>query len=870
MIRQLWRRLKKKKEEPQFFIEDRDFRLKLPPRYPQPQPPKRLGWLWYMLWALCCVAAFWFALTGLYGDMGVDTLLLYPIVGAGTALFVLAAYKKPKLLAILGGALLAAALVMGQSIYYGMLYTISQIVEKINTVSAQLVLGPTISPQMTLPQYTFQFAVVLMLAVGYLVAVCSVWRRNFYLYFAATFPLLAIGMYFGLPPSGFWMAVLAVTYLAVAGMHVFAGWRPGSKKSDFAARQVKKRYVWQVRYQNGAGRRAMSLPAGTLLVLVAGICAAVSFLVFSPTLYNKDSFVEFRTTLNHFMVKLLEKREYAVPTFNSGDLTHMDTFEKKGKVDMEVTTFNWGNTLYLKGYTGSTYTGTQWGPITDKEERQLRASLSKSFYDPGYYPQNLAGEFLKYETQKQVNKQPVYQSTMIVKHKEIRNKTTRRLNYMPYYPAYPDGSGGMVPLLDLDADAGVILPWFGLMNTYEQDFYTTGKLEGLNTEIPYVREGKEGANEDAQTRFFMPRQPLYQKEAQKLYTKLPESGLEEIKAQFTPELYAQLGSLDRFTSYVQAYMQSHYTYDEQPGEVPEGEDFIEYFIGTNKKGFSAHFASAAVMMYRAAGIPARYAEGYVIAPTDFFKDYQKGSATLHDLASGQSLTAVRYELPVTDAAQHAWVEVYVDGIGWQPVEVTPGYENVQDNLPEVRQSSANLDVESLPVRVTRYKSGGSSAEVEPPTRLQLLAQRLDRRMAIDLLLVAAALFVVALVLWVLYRRFARLQAIRRAVHSGDYSDCVRYLYWYVTTLFGFAGVRHPRGKKYSWYAKSVPNRLLGIDYEELQEFQEYAVQAKFSAEPLDEAAYERCLALADKMAGEVVSRLEPSRRRMLRLRKWLW
>ncbi len=62
-----------------------------------------------------------------------------------------------------------------------------------------------------------------------------------------------------------------------------------------------------------------------------------------------------------------------------------------------------------------------------------------------------------------------------------------------------------------------------------------------------------------------------------------------------------------------------------------------------------HFASAATRMLRQLGVPARYVSGF--------------SA---DLTEGQTVN-------VPDYAAHAWVEIYLEGYGWYPVDVTPDY-----------------------------------------------------------------------------------------------------------------------------------------------------------------------------------------------------
>ena len=72
------------------------------------------------------------------------------------------------------------------------------------------------------------------------------------------------------------------------------------------------------------------------------------------------------------------------------------------------------------------------------------------------------------------------------------------------------------------------------------------------------------------------------------------------------------------------------------------------------EGTSFQYATVAAMTLRYYGIPARYAEGYVISQT-------MASAA----QPGEPLT-------VDGSCARAWVEVYQDGIGWIPMELTPG------------------------------------------------------------------------------------------------------------------------------------------------------------------------------------------------------
>jgi|GEM_PF-2032247 len=59
-----------------------------------------------------------------------------------------------------------------------------------------------------------------------------------------------------------------------------------------------------------------------------------------------------------------------------------------------------------------------------------------------------------------------------------------------------------------------------------------------------------------------------------------------------------------------SHLKDSYPYSLQVSVVPEDTDFVDYFLFSEKKGYCTYFASAATIMFRLAGIPARYVEGF--------------------------------------------------------------------------------------------------------------------------------------------------------------------------------------------------------------------------------------------------------------------
>lgn len=99
------------------------------------------------------------------------------------------------------------------------------------------------------------------------------------------------------------------------------------------------------------------------------------------------------------------------------------------------------------------------------------------------------------------------------------------------------------------------------------------------------------------------------------------------------------------------YLASFTRYDSSTPAPPLGTDFVSWFLTDSHRGYCTHYASAATLILREMGIPARFTAGYAVA------------------LDGSGGT-----VKVPDRNAHAWVEIYIDGFGWQPVDVTPpGY-----------------------------------------------------------------------------------------------------------------------------------------------------------------------------------------------------
>ncbi len=130
-----------------------------------------------------------------------------------------------------------------------------------------------------------------------------------------------------------------------------------------------------------------------------------------------------------------------------------------------------------------------------------------------------------------------------------------------------------------------------------------------------------------------------------------------MKDLITRKDFAAIQDQDELIEAVADYIRYAADYDLKYDPALDQEDNVVIaFLEDYRRGVCRHYASAATLLFRSLGVPARYVSGY--APR---------------MRAGE-------EIPVYAEQGHAWVEVYIDSFGWRPVEVTPSDE---DNMGTV-------------------------------------------------------------------------------------------------------------------------------------------------------------------------------------------
>ncbi|MFL5307250.1 MAG: DUF3488 and DUF4129 domain-containing transglutaminase family protein [Polyangia bacterium] len=100
---------------------------------------------------------------------------------------------------------------------------------------------------------------------------------------------------------------------------------------------------------------------------------------------------------------------------------------------------------------------------------------------------------------------------------------------------------------------------------------------------------------------------------------------------------------------ITGWLRAGHGYTTKPPAPPKGTDPVSNFLFAAPEGHCEYFASAAVLLLRAAGIPARYVTGF----------------------RGGEWNALGHYVAVRGDRAHAWAEAFLPDAGWVRVDATP-------------------------------------------------------------------------------------------------------------------------------------------------------------------------------------------------------
>jgi len=518
----------------------------------------------------------------------------------------------------------------------------------------------------------------------------TIYHPNPILPLLATFPILETGLYNGIEIPIFWGVMTVAYWLALLAMSTIDTGEINGGTSGF----VRKDNTFFPKRQM---RLKVTEKCGLFIIITIVLITALSALFINISGYKRSDElnrkrVEIRDAVNSFSLENLAESVSRITSafgfefkYENHKLGTTDRLKFKNTTDL-IVTFDQPqtNAVYLKDYTGSVYGNNEW---TDLKDEKYNDPLFSDFERYEVYPQDFASLFsrnvipdiptntiwiksklrddksfapygtdnfgnLTYDKDRSVSSKRKNESEFSYKFVSANNDSIASFMGDSMQNIY---SASLIENEDIRNNLIQYCTENGLF-AYDDVFYT-------ESEMPFNNDYYSYSNGNVLIAQLM--QNRYRDFVYENYLKVPDNeNMQEIR-----EAYGDILSYD--TTYasdklvllkaIRDRMDEQNTYSLSPGKTPSNRDFVNYFLLENHKGYCIHYATSGVMLARMAGIPARYATGYVIVGEDFSNENRNSDGS--------------YTITVKDNRSHAWAEIYLDGYGWIPFEFTAGYSD---------------------------------------------------------------------------------------------------------------------------------------------------------------------------------------------------
>lgn len=455
-------------------------------------------------------------------------------------------------------------------------------------------------------------------------------------------------------------------------------------------------------------------------------------------------------------------------TFTDGDFTKLSHLKLVDEPALEVV-MSMPTSLYLRGFVGSTYTSKRWETLTPEvyyENKGLFYWLEENDFSPLTQLSTIHGLTN--------GKDDLLNEVMI-------NNVHENSKYM-YTPYELHSIHNLTNISELHLESNVISTKFlgERFYKYKTDINLTTKYPSLANEL-YKRK------DDANLKSYFKNESYYNEFVYEHYTDLP-SDIETMIGRH----FGNVKEIDEIQHVpyewaiekVKSYLEENIQYSREVETFDNDIDFLIQLIENKRKGFATHFATAGTMMFRYLGIPARYVEGYIVTP-----ETVKNKAPLE-------------KMTITGTLAHAWTEIYIDNVGWIPIEVTPTYKNVMEpldltNYPggeQIYEDDQLLETPTGDLSDARQEIYAEDEQSETNNESNNSFNYLQ--MTLYGLLLLILILLIVYIAYVIIKR-NRLKALTKEFFNDNYKSAMPKIFSYCLHLLQYDGLQMSGGSLYN-------------------------------------------------------------------------
>lgn len=602
----------------------------------------------------------------------------------------------------------------------------------------------------------------------------------------------------------------------------------------------------------------------TLMILLGVFMVSISLLLFNLSHIEDLKKPPFLMNAREGFTASYERFKYgedATNSFTEGDLGKLGDLDLKEEVALEVM-MTQPESYYLRGFVGAKYDGKKWSP--------LEPSITYENYPLFYWLEEES--FLPLQ---QLNKTMELGSPEEeqAENQVIINNIQASSKYM--YSPYEIKSK-----LNIDEE----LNYFQEANMLTGNFFGHRNYQfqansNLVKYYPKIANRLYKARDEKEVGEYLQLESHYNQFIYEHYTDITDRLRTFYDLYVDPSLLQgdERIPYEEAIEFVEKYLEQNLDYEESVQTIDKDDDFVITLIDQVKTGYAPHYATVATTLFRYLGIPARYVEGFLITP-DMIKDKKE-----FDL------------IQVTGKEAHVWTEIYIDEVGWIPLEFTPAYEDVMEptDMSEYPKGKWTADMqEDQGIKGKDHQSGSKEKDSDDSLADSSNVEKIEDENADNdngdgsgggkasgdgdqtssgsfteeieeevplfwkvLLIILLILFILLFILYLIYfikKRF-ELRKLKQSFYGEDLNKATIRLFSYTLLLFHYDGIEERKGSTKK-YVKDISLKYSSVFGQEFKDIIDLAQVAAYSNRTITEEEREKALQYAMKILEKLKER----------------
>ncbi|MDP3385693.1 MAG: transglutaminaseTgpA domain-containing protein [Eubacteriales bacterium] len=295
-----------------------------------------------------------------------------------------------------------------------------------------------------------------------------------------------------------------------------------------------------------------------------------------------------------------------------------------------------------------------------------------------------------------------------------------------------------------------------------------------------------------------------------IYLNLPES-ITKRTVELTQDIVREAESDYEKAMVIEKYLRENYRYTLEGDDLPDGREFVDFFLFESEIGYCTYYATAMAVMLRLEGIPSRYVEGYVAQEK-----------------AGEGI----YEVYQNNA--HAWVEAFIEPVGWMTFEPTsslpaiirrddhpgkPGGDNDSDDIDnggkEPREDNDDIKIDD-----DDYTGGGGTPVPNGGPTIPFSVTKV--------ILWLLALGITGFIPLKFLLGIMRFERFKKQLILMTNSKKVILLYQYITMLISESGYPPQDGETHYEFASRIAYKFHNQGEKSIKEITDIFVRSKYS------------------------------------------